>query len=63
VQEALTNCIRHAQAHSITVTIGGGPDRLDLTITDDGVGLDMERKGDGLACAASRSASANSTAS
>ena len=48
VQEALTNCIRHAQAHSITVTIGGGPDRLDLTITDDGVGLDMERKGDGL---------------
>lgn len=47
VQEALTNCIRHAQAHSIGVTIGGRADQLDLTITDDGVGLDTERRSGG----------------
>jgi signal transduction histidine kinase len=48
VQEALTNCIRHAQARSIAVTITGQADRLDVSITDDGVGLDSERLGGGL---------------
>jgi signal transduction histidine kinase len=48
VQEALTNCIRHAQARTITVAIGGSAEQLDVTVTDDGVGLDTERRGDGL---------------
>jgi signal transduction histidine kinase len=48
VQEALTNCVRHAQARSIAVTITGHGDRLDVSVTDDGVGLDAERRGDGL---------------
>lgn len=48
VQEALTNCIRHAQAGSIAVTISGHADRLDVSITDDGIGLDSARRGDGL---------------
>ena len=48
VQEALTNCIRHAQARSIAVTIIGRADRLDVSVTDDGVGLGSERRGDGL---------------
>jgi signal transduction histidine kinase len=48
VQEALTNCIRHAQARAIAVTITGHVDRLEVSITDDGVGLDAQRRGDGL---------------
>jgi signal transduction histidine kinase len=48
VQEALTNCIRHAQAHAIVVAINGQVDRLDVSITDDGVGLDGHRRGGGL---------------
>jgi len=48
VQEALTNCIRHAQARAIAVTITGQADRLDVSITDDGVGLDGQRRRGGL---------------
>src|SRR5215510_1082930 len=32
VQEALTNCIRHANAHAIVVTIRGQVDRLEVSI-------------------------------
>jgi signal transduction histidine kinase len=48
VQEALTNCIRHAHARSIAVTISGQVNQLDVSITDDGVGLDAQKRGDGL---------------
>jgi signal transduction histidine kinase len=48
VQEALTNCIRHAQARSIGVTVVGHADRLHVSVTDDGVGLDSARRGAGL---------------
>jgi signal transduction histidine kinase len=48
VQEALTNCIRHAQARAIVVTVSGRADQLDVSITDDGVGLDAQRRSDGL---------------
>jgi len=44
VQEALTNCIRHAQARTIDVSVVGKPDLLQVSITDDGVGLAMERR-------------------
>jgi signal transduction histidine kinase len=43
VQEALTNCARHAQAGRIAVRASAGPEALDLSITDDGVGLTIER--------------------
>jgi signal transduction histidine kinase len=48
VQEALTNCVRHAKAQSITVTVSGGTDRLDVSVTDDGIGFDTARRRDGL---------------
>jgi signal transduction histidine kinase len=48
VQEALTNCIRHAQARSIAVTIIGHADRLEVSVTDNGIGLDAARRGEGL---------------
>jgi signal transduction histidine kinase len=40
VQEALTNCARHAKAKSIGVSILGGPSGISLAIRDDGVGFD-----------------------
>jgi len=42
VQEALTNCARHARASQIRVTIHGREDSLILTVQDDGVGFDPE---------------------
>lgn len=48
LQEALSNALRHAQAHHITVTIDIGPDTLHLAITDDGVGLGGATPGMGL---------------
>jgi signal transduction histidine kinase len=44
VQEALTNCVRHARAHEITVAVIGGAASLELTITDDGHGFDVARR-------------------
>jgi len=48
VQEALTNCVRHATAQSIKVRVVDHADRLDVSITDDGVGFDPARRRDGL---------------
>jgi signal transduction histidine kinase len=39
VQEALTNCARHAQAKNIRVAIHGRHDAVFLTVQDDGVGI------------------------
>ena len=39
VQEALTNCARHAQAKSVTITIAYKSGDLRLVVADDGVGL------------------------
>jgi signal transduction histidine kinase len=44
VQEALTNCIRHAHAHTIEVAVVGQRDAIRVSITDDGVGLDVDRR-------------------
>lgn len=43
IQEALTNCVRHAKAKRIEVTVTGYGDRLIASVTDDGVGLDPAR--------------------
>jgi len=49
VQEALTNCARHAGAKNIRVTLHGGRDRLSLTVEDDGQGFDVRQaRGRGL---------------
>jgi signal transduction histidine kinase len=39
VQEALTNCARHAAASEIRIALHVEPNRLDLTIQDDGKGM------------------------
>lgn len=48
VQEALTNCVRHARAGKITIVVRARPDRLELTVTDDGVGVDRAAHREGL---------------
>jgi PAS domain S-box-containing protein len=43
VQEALTNCVKHAKAGNITIRLHtDSADRLSLMIADDGVGFDAE---------------------
>jgi signal transduction histidine kinase len=51
VQEALTNCARHAHAQNIHITLHGRDGRLSLEVQDDGVGFgprDSRGKGLGL---------------
>jgi signal transduction histidine kinase len=48
VQEALTNCVRHARASRIQVTLTGRGPGLEVSVTDDGVGFDRARWQPGL---------------
>jgi signal transduction histidine kinase len=48
VQEALTNCIRHAQARHVSIRVVVSAERLTLSVVDDGVGLDPKARGSGL---------------
>jgi signal transduction histidine kinase len=47
VQEALTNCVRHARASRVTIRVESIDGRLALRVTDNGVGLDPEARRDG----------------
>ncbi|MBS1818423.1 MAG: sensor histidine kinase [Acidobacteria bacterium] len=47
IQEALTNCARHARAQSIAVSMAADATGLHVTVTDDGVGVDMSKRGRG----------------
>ncbi|HKW97367.1 MAG TPA: ATP-binding protein [Bryobacteraceae bacterium] len=42
VQEALTNCARHAQAKNIRITLHGSEESLTLSVEDDGIGMASE---------------------
>jgi signal transduction histidine kinase len=50
VQEAMTNCVRHAQATAIHVTVTSDDEHLRVSISDNGIGLSPahHRKGLGL---------------
>jgi signal transduction histidine kinase len=48
VQEALTNCVRHAKARAINVSVTGHGDHLDVSVTDDGIGFNSAQFGNGL---------------
>jgi signal transduction histidine kinase len=45
VQEAITNVIRHAQAHSVDVAIRRGADSLEIAVVDDGRGPQADNPG------------------
>jgi signal transduction histidine kinase len=48
VQEALTNCVRHARASRIRVTVAGSADLLTVIVVDDGVGIKQQGRKSGL---------------
>lgn len=48
VQEAFTNCARHADAHSIAVDLTVNDRDLQMSIRDDGKGFDPAHRGKGL---------------
>jgi signal transduction histidine kinase len=48
VQESLTNVTRHSGATSVTVTVAYAPDRLRLTVEDDGRGAPDDATGSGI---------------
>ena len=48
VQEALTNCVRHARARSVAVSVTGDEETLRVSVKDDGIGFDQTRRSEGL---------------
>ena len=48
VQEALTNCVRHAHPDTIRISVAAREGQLHVEVTDDGVGLDPARRRHGL---------------
>ncbi len=48
IQEALTNCVRHATAHTIKVSVTGTEGGLEVSVRDDGIGFDPTRRRNGL---------------
>lgn len=48
VQEALTNCVRHARATQVQVQIDRRGDALEATVADDGVGFEPQSRPAGL---------------
>jgi signal transduction histidine kinase len=45
VREALSNCLRHAQAETVSVTLAPADEQLCLRIEDDGQGFDLQAVG------------------
>jgi signal transduction histidine kinase len=48
IQEALTNCVRHAKATTVAVRLTAADRRLDISVKDDGVGFEPRAHRDGL---------------
>jgi signal transduction histidine kinase len=47
VQESLTNIVKHAQAHSVSIVLGRKRDTVSVIVEDDGVGFDPDRPREG----------------
>ena len=43
VQEALTNCAKHARARQISIRLLDRDEQIELTVTDDGIGFDRDK--------------------
>ena len=55
-QEAVSNAVKHSRAHSVSLHVRGTPDSVVMTVSDDGVGFDLDaaRRGLGLVSMAER---------
>ena len=47
MQEALTNCARHAKAGSVRVSVSADNDTINVVVRDDGIGFDSSGAGRG----------------
>jgi signal transduction histidine kinase len=47
-QEAVTNAVKHAQAHRISIQLDGAPGRTELRVADDGIGIGTAASADGM---------------
>jgi signal transduction histidine kinase len=54
VQESLTNVVKHAQAHSVRVSVRAAGDRVEVEVEDDGVGFDPAASTSGFGLAGMR---------
>ena len=63
VAEALTNAVKHAGAHEVTVTLAATDGRLEVTVTDDGKGVADATPGFGLRSLQDRVAALDGTVS
>ncbi|MFE1234065.1 sensor histidine kinase [Streptomyces sp. NPDC059442] len=61
VRESATNAVRHSHATRCEIDVGGTPERVRLTVTDDGRGADGSAAGSGLTGLRERVASAGGT--
>jgi len=48
VQELVSNCVRHAQAANLSVVLSWMPGQLNIEVTDDGIGFNLEGKREGI---------------
>nr|WP_297788097.1 sensor histidine kinase [uncultured Allomuricauda sp.] len=48
IQESLKNCVKHAKSQNVSISFRVVDDNLKLTITDDGIGFDINRKKKGI---------------
>ena len=48
IQESLKNCVKHAKSEHVSISFHAMEDMLKLTITDDGVGFDINKKKKGI---------------
>jgi signal transduction histidine kinase len=48
VQEALTNCVRHAEARTVAIDVNMTDNSIVLSVRDDGIGLNPSHRGRGL---------------
>ena len=48
VQESLKNCVKHAKSKNVSISFQSMENDLKLTITDDGIGFDPNRKKKGI---------------
>ncbi|MFE5628379.1 histidine kinase [Streptomyces sp. NPDC056543] len=61
VRESVTNALRHSGATRCTIDVGGAPDRVRLTVTDNGHGASAGSAGSGLKGLRERLATAGGT--